>query len=137
MTDDFDFIPLYPGHTPRSYSYFKVHCKVLNKYTDQFITFDLYISLKKSLKWLEVQHPRLPSCQYFSYEFCITQVQDEEEILFHHITTREDWERYLQRSFLDVCATSTWKISLKKKFLRFFNNYFKKSNSNFHKYCIE
>lgn len=136
MTDDFDFIPLYPGHTPRPYHYFEVRCTVYNKFTNQYNSMNFYISLKKTIKWLQYQPVRLPSTEYFSYEYTFKEVEDRDDILFHHITTSEDWERTVQRYFLYMCAACRWHISLKMTFLKYFNNWFKKPKINLHKYSV-
>lgn len=135
MTDDV-YVPVYDWCNPRPYHYYQVNCIVYNKYTEQYNSFRLYISLKKSLKWLEQQSPKLPSGDLFSYTYTIKEVEDREDIVFHHITTSEDWSRYLHKYFMLMCATSEWHISIRLKFLKFFNNWKKKLNFNLHKYSV-
>lgn len=136
MTDDI-YNPTYEWCVPRPYHYYIVYCTVYNKYTEEYNTFQLYISLKRSLDWLMSLPVDLPSSEYFRYEYKLKEVEDRDDIVFHYIKSRDDWSRYLHRHFLSMCATSRWHISFKMTLLKYFKNFFKKPNCNLHKYIIQ
>lgn len=117
MTDDYrnDGYSL----NPRPYNYFKVKFTVYNKITCSSSSQYFYISSKNTLKWLTAQVPYafkypLPR-DYFNYEYQFQEVADDDRITFHHITTKEDWERTATKYFLTVCALSRWRVSPLKK----------------------
>lgn len=130
MTDDIYNQP-YEWCSPRPYHYYKVKCVVYNKYTLEYSTFYLYISIKRSLKWLMSQSVDLPSTEYFTYDFTLKEV-DDDGIVFHYIKSGEVWSSYLHKYFMMMAATSVWHISYKLRF----NKWKKKLKNYFHKYSI-
>lgn len=126
MTDDYR--DSYSSN-PRPYHYYKVFFTVFNKYTSEYNTIPFYISAKRSKEWLEsliparYTHPL--AITYFTYSYKIVEVEDDPQVVFHHITTKESWERTSQEYFLTVCALSRWKVSWYHKTLKLLKNLWK------------
>lgn len=133
MTDDF-YINLGTVTNPRPYHFFKVKFTVYNKTTCQYGSRVYYISSKNSYKWLQTTmrgfgYYPLPGT-YFSYSWDIEEVEDSDDIVFHHITTKENWERLTYMYFLEVCGLCDWHYSLKLRLKLIIE----KLKLNFHKY---
>lgn len=130
MTDDFRkdlYQDLYPYSTPRDYHYFKVNFTVFNTYTEEYNTVPFYISCKRSINWMESlisgrYYYGLPR-EYFTYSWEVEEVEDDPNIIFHHITTKESWEKLSVEYFLYVCATKKWKVDWLSKVRRVFKKF--------------
>ena len=137
MSNDFnfdDFQPLYPGHTPRPYHFFKVFVTVRNRATSEQITGILYLSAKRSAQWLSnLAHGRftypLPT-DYFSFEYRILEVPDDDEILFEHITTKERFEFVTTKFIMSLCLSKRWKINIIDKIKKIYRKFITFLNSH-------
>lgn len=136
MTDDYRK-DLELSLNPRPYHFFKVKFTVFNKVSCQYSSRDYYISTKYSKNWLDklmcgyVYLP-LPR-EHFEYKWELFEVEDSDDILFHHIRNKESWEFLSVSQFLDIAAYSDWHISFRMRFSRFL----KKLKKNFHKYSVK
>lgn len=120
MTDDWrQDCEVNPWSTPRAYHFYKVVFTVIKKETDEQISMPFFISAKRSYQWLEgIMHGRyylpLPS-QWFRFEWKLYEVEDRDDIVFHHITTKEQWERVSIEYVLATALSRTWREPLSKK----------------------
>lgn len=122
MTDDYRaqiYRDINPYSNPRPYRYFKVFFTVRNKITDEVVSMPFYISSKNTLKWLtSIMSYRsflpLPT-DNFQFTWKVYEVSDSDDIVFHHISSREEWERVSVKYVLTVVLAHHWKIDYIKK----------------------
>lgn len=123
MTDHL-YNSTYEWCVPRDYHYFEVYFKVYNKYTCEYNTITYYISTKFTDKWLKkvVCIPSLPK-DVFEYHISFKEVQDRDDIVFHHITNHTQFDSIAVKYFLLCCGTRRWKLSVIKKLKSYFHKY--------------
>lgn len=129
MTDDYraDGLDFIGASSPRPYHFYKVKFVIHNTYTDEYKKAVFYVSAKRNLNWLQGIIPgryTYPlATDYFRYTYLVEEIEDNDDIIFHHVTTKQDWERTTLQYFLNACASIRWKISWKLKIKRFFNKF--------------
>lgn len=126
MTDDYraDGLDYMGVNSPRPYHFYKVRFFIHNTYTDEHKAVNFYVSAKRSLTWLQSIIPGrfyYPlATEPFKYSFVVEEVEDDDDIVFHHVTTKQDWERTSLQYFLVACASVRWNITWKLKIKKFF-----------------
>lgn len=120
---------LYPYSKPMDTHFFKCRFTVFNKLTEEYKAVCFYLCCKRNQKWLERcllyrgKYP-LPT-EFFTYSWDIKEVEDSDDILFHHITTPESCSRITFEYFMSVCALGHWR-----------KHYLKIWKEKLHKYIV-
>lgn len=122
MTNDYRqglYKEICPWSTPRDYHYYRVRVTVTNKESLESIYGDLYLSAKRSLQWLQTQlsssmYYPLP-VDYFFFKYDIYEVEDSDDILFQHITTKQTTELQVSKFVMFLVCSKSWHKNILKK----------------------
>jgi len=123
MTNDFrQDISFNDYSIPRDYHFYRVVVTITNKSTLETISAPLYLSAKRSVKWLTQQvtgtyYYPLP-VDYFKFQYSIYEVEDSDSIVFNHVTTKESVERSISKFIMYVVLSKSWKKHKVKNFLK-------------------
>ena len=132
MTNDFrQGIQFNDYSIPRDYHFYRVVVTVTNKSTMETISSSLYLSAKRSIKWLTQQvtgtyYYPLP-VEFFKFQYDIQEVEDSDTIVFNHVTTKESVERSIVKFIMYIVLSKRWRKHKVKNFLKnirtFLNNH--------------